>query len=164
MTQHAARSPDAISLLTRDHATARKLLSQLEKTTSRGTTRRQELLRQVAKAVEVHAQIEEEIFYPAFRRAETRTGDEKLFLEAAEEHGLVHIVLPELKQTDPGTELFSARAKVLKDLVEHHAREEEQELFPRARKLLGSEALRDLGDRLEQRKLELTTGVAARKT
>jgi hemerythrin superfamily protein len=153
---------DAITLLTRDHGTARRLLRQLAKTTTRGASRRRALLEQVAKEVQIHARIEEEIFYPAFREAARSGDDEMLFLEAAEEHGLVHIVLPQLQKTDPKTELFSARAKVLKDLVEHHAEEEEKQLFPRARKLMGLAERQELGELLQQRRLALGSGVVTR--
>lgn len=153
---------DATALLTKDHATVRKLLRELEKTTTRARARRESLLETLALEVDVHAQIEEEIFYPAFREATRRSEDERKFLEAAEEHGLVHSVLPALKKTDAATELFSARAKVLKDLIEHHAEEEEDELFPRSRKLLDRATLRDLGERMQRRKLELMSGGATR--
>ena len=59
------------------------------------------------------------------------------------------------KRTDPSGEVFGAKAKVLKELIEHHADEEEQEMFPRARKVIGAAALRDLGSRMESRKRSL---------
>jgi hemerythrin-like domain-containing protein len=69
--------------------------------------------------------------------------------------------LPEIRETDENSDEFAAKAKVLKDLVEHHAEEEETEMFPKARKLMDSSELKDLGQQLEQRKMELmssTTG------
>ena len=69
---------------------------------------------------------------------------------------MVDNVLPELKGADPGTEVFAAKAKVLKDLVEHHAKEEETEMFPRARKLMNREELVRLGEQLAQAKVSLT--------
>jgi hemerythrin-like domain-containing protein len=154
-TKQQSKKKDAISLLEKDHDTVRKLLSELEETTSRGVRKRGELLEKIALEVEVHAAIEEEIFYPAFRRRAKTKEDEKLYLEAAEEHELVHRNLPELKNTDPATERFSARAKVLKDLIEHHAEEEENELLPRARELMSREEPEELGAKLEERKLAL---------
>ena len=64
-------------------------------------------------------------------------------------------VIAELGRTDPSTDPFAAKAKVLKDLIEHHAEEEEEEMFPRARKLLPKEELAELGVRLKARKREL---------
>ena len=154
-TRTAKADKDATKLLRKDHDTVRKLLGQLEATTSRGAKKRAALLLEIALEVEVHAAIEEEVFYPAFRERSETNEDEKLFLEAAEEHKLVHGALPELQSTDPRTGLFSARAKVLKDLIEHHAEEEEAELFPRARELFSKAELQELGGRLEERKTEL---------
>ena len=141
---------DAIALLKKDHETVRGLLSQLEETTARGAKKRQQLLTKSALEVEVHAAVEEEIFYPAFRRKGETGEDEKLFFEADEEHRLVHEVLPQLQATDPSSKLFSARAKVLKDLIEHHADEEENEMLPRARKLMSREDLIELGEKLAE--------------
>ena len=72
---------------------------------------------------------------------------------------MVDTVLPELKSADPASETFAAKAKVLKDLVEHHAEEEETEMFPRARKLLGRGELVRLGEELAQAKVSLTERV-----
>ena len=146
---------DALALLEKDHRMVRELLVELEKTTSRGTKKREELLARIAHEVEIHAALEEEIFYPAFRKKGETHEDEKLFFEAEEEHKLVHATLPELRSTDPASELFGARAKVLKDLIVRHAEEEEKTLFPRVRKLMSREELEALGARLEERKLEL---------
>jgi hemerythrin superfamily protein len=151
----AQRSQDAIALLKADHETVRGLLEQLEKTTARGAKRRVELLGKIAQEIRVHARIEEEIFYPAYHAAAKTEDDSKLFFEATEEHGLVDVVLPALEETDPASEPFGAKGKVLKDLIEHHAEEEETEMFPRAKKLLGKERLAELGEELATRKSEL---------
>jgi hemerythrin superfamily protein len=147
------KQQDATTLLESDHEKVRKLLSQLEKAQQAG--RRVQLLAVIAKEVDVHAKIEEEIFYPAFREAARKKEDAKLFFEAAAEHGVVKMVLPDLQQTEPGGAEFAGKAKVLKDLIEHHAEEEEKEMFPRARKLLSLEERRGLGARLATRKSEL---------
>jgi len=157
----STKTDDALALLKKDHTNVKKLLRKLE--SSDDASERENLLAEVAQEIEVHAQIEEEIFYPAFHRAAEESEDEKLFYEAAEEHGLVHIELPKLKQADPGSDVFAARAKVLKDLIEHHAEEEEQELFPRVRKLLNRSERIDLGNRLQARKSALMNGGSARR-
>ena len=150
---------DAIALLENDHENVRKLLSELEETTWRAVRRREALTTEIAQEVRIHARIEEEIFYPAFRGAAETKEDERLFLEAAEEHGLVDLMLAALEETDPASELFDARAKVLKHLIEHHAEEEETHLFPRVRELMTEEALVDLGLELQERKLVLMEDV-----
>lgn len=158
------RPKDAIALLKADHATVRHLLSQLEETTPRAQKQRKELLARIGVEIRVHARIEEEIFYPAFRKAAKTGEDDKLFFEAAEEHGLVHTFLPRLEGTPSAGDLFGARAKVLKDLVEHHAEEEENELFPRARKLMDPEDLKELGILLADRKADLMNGSLKRRS
>lgn len=150
---------DAIAQLKADHTKVRALLGELEKTSEKATTRREELLQEIERELKIHSTIEEDVFYPAFREAAEKKDDRKLYYEAVEEHHVVDTVLPEIKETDPSTEVFAAKAKVLKDLVEHHAEEEETEMFPRARKLMNREELLRLGDQLAQAKASLTGSV-----
>ena len=153
---------DAIALLKEDHVKVRGLLDELEKTTEKARSRREELLEEIERELKIHTTIEEEIFYPAFREAAEKKDDRKLYFEALEEHHVVDTVLPELKGTEVGSEVFGAKAKVLKDLVEHHAEEEETEMFPRARKLLDREKLLQLGDEMAQAKATLTERVLSK--
>ena len=146
-----AASPDAIALLKQDHEKVRGLLGQFENATG---ARRQKLLTQIEKELKVHTTIEEEIFYPAYREAARKKEDKKLFFEAVEEHHVVDMVLPEMNEGSSPEEL-KAKAKVLKDLVEHHAEEEEKEMFPRARKAMDRDELRSLGEMMKRRKEDL---------
>jgi len=147
---------DAIKLLKNDHDEVRTLLGQLEETTSRGVKKRTELVSRIAALLKAHTTIEEEIFYPAFKSAGEKSDDDKMYFEALEEHRAAgELVLPDLLGTEVASEKFSGRAKVLKELVEHHANEEEKEMFPRAKKLLSREELATLGEQLEARKAEL---------
>ena len=146
---------DAITLLKEDHKKVKGLLSQLEKTTERGAERRRKLLGQIEAEIKVHTTIEEEIFYPAYRDAVRKKDDRELYQEALEEHHVVDLVMPELKRSDPAGEVFGAKAKVLKELIEHHAEEEEKEMFPKARRALGIAELRELGARMASRKRAL---------
>jgi hemerythrin-like domain-containing protein len=154
-SRNRSQDKDAIAVLKADHQKVRGLLGQLEETTERSANRRQALLDQIEQELKIHTKIEEEIFYPAFREAARKQDDKKLYYEAVEEHHVVDMVLPEIKDTEPGSEEFGAKAKVLKDLVEHHAEEEESEMFPRARKILDREELLRLGDELTQAKTAL---------
>jgi hemerythrin superfamily protein len=151
------QATDAIELLTTDHETVRRLLHELGDSTSDQLTKRTDLVTGISQAIRVHARIEEEIFYPAYHAAAETPDDTKLFFEAAEEHGLVDVVLPGLEDEDPSTEVFAAKAKVLKDLIEHHAEEEETLMFPRAVKLLGKERLLELGAAMEALRQRLVT-------
>ena len=147
---------NAIELLKSDHQKVRGLLAELAETTHRASKTRIELLGKIALELRVHTTIEEEFFYPAFREAGEKHEDEKMFFEAMEEHRAAgDLVLPDLEATEVDSDQFGGRAKVLKELVEHHADEEEKEMFPRARELLGVDALRELGERMQARKVEL---------
>ena len=148
----AKKPTDAVTLLKQDHEVVRGLLGQFENATG---ARREKLRGKIEQELKVHTTIEEEIFYPAFREATRKKDDKKLYFEALEEHHVVDMVMPEMNDGASPEEL-KAKAKVLKDLVEHHAEEEEKEMFPRARKVMSKEELRDLGAQMEQRKAELS--------
>jgi hemerythrin-like domain-containing protein len=148
---------DAINLLLEDHKKVRKLLEEFEETTERAVKTRQQLLKDIETDLAVHSQLEEELFYPAFKVAAETSEDRKLFFEAHEEHHVVDFVIAELKDTDPATEPFGAKAKLLRELVEHHADEEEKEMFPRARSVMTENDLVALGEQIEERRAELLT-------
>jgi len=147
---------DAISLLKDDHDAVEALLTELAESTSRAVKKRAELLEKIRVELKAHATIEEEIFYPAFKAKGDRADDDKMYFEALEEHRAAgDLVLPDLLNTPVDSEKFSGRAKVLKELVKHHADEEEKEMFPRSKKLLSKDELAALGTRMAARKTEL---------
>src|ERR1700694_1280607 len=119
--------PNAITLLKSDHVKVKRLLRELEATTERAVKERERLLGEIERELKIHSQIEEELFYPAFKKAAEDPKAEDLCYEATEEHHVVDMVLPELKSTSAKAPEFGAKAKVLKELVEHTADEEEQE-------------------------------------
>jgi hemerythrin-like domain-containing protein len=154
--------PDAISLLKQDHVKVKQLLTRLDNTTERAAERRKQLLKEIEHELKMHTRIEEEIFYPAFEKAVT-AADGHMYYEALEEHHLVDIVLLEMKGKSVESDEFSAKAKVLKDLIEHHAIEEEEgEMFPIARKKIGAARLRELGTEMQARKKQLQSNVLTR--
>jgi hemerythrin superfamily protein len=139
---------DAISLLKNDHRKVEKLFSNIEK----GNGNREELFKELATELTVHAEIEEKLFYPAAKDADP-TRD--LVLESYEEHKQVKMVLSDLEQTDKKTEEWLAGLKVLMEDVQHHVKEEENELFPKVKdKVLSKQQLEDLGARLEEMKMQ----------
>ena len=144
--------PNAITMLKSDHATVKRLLRELGETTDRATKQREALVEQIERELKMHAQLEEEVFYPAFKAAARGSEAEELFYEAAEEHHIVDMVLPALKAANPKSHEFKAKAKVLLDLVEHHIKEEETQMFKEARDLFGDEQLRELGDMMQARR------------
>jgi hypothetical protein len=120
MAAKAKERNDAIALLKEDHEKVRGLLRQLEKAATSDGDEAEPLLKSIESELRVHTTIEEEIFYPAFRDAASKKDDSKLYYEAVEEHHVVDLVLPEIDKGDTGSAEFAAKAKVLKDLVEHH--------------------------------------------
>jgi len=154
VTRAPSTHMDAIALLKADHKELRRLLSALKETHS-GGERQSRLLAQVENALKTHTKVEEEIFYPAFRDAAQSAKDRQLFFEAQEEHHAVDTILPEVASVTSEPDVFAARAKVLKEIVEHHAEEEETDMFPRARKLFPPAELRRLGDEIAARKRTL---------
>lgn len=153
---------DAIALLKKDHDTVEALLSELAESTPRAVKKRTDLLEKIRIELKAHTSIEEEIFYPAFKDKGNKSDDAKMYFEAMEEHRAAgDLVLPDLLSTAVDSEKFSGRAKVLKELVEHHADEEEKEMFPRARKLLSKAELTALGEQMEKRKAELVKQLKA---
>jgi len=151
---------DAIDLLMKDHERMRDLLGQLVDTTERRARKRKELLQAIARELEIHGRIEEEIFYPAFCEAGAEE-EERACSEAKEEHRTMeNLVIPDLEGTAPDAAEFGGRAKVLKELVEHHADEEEEETFPRAQEILSQDTLSELGELMAERKQDLEAELA----
>ena len=147
---------NAIELLKKDHRTVESLFESFEKAKEKEEeTSKAELFASIKEELDAHAQVEEEIFYPAFDRAAGNDDDKELVLEAGEEHKQVKTLLAELEGMDPADETFDAKMKVLKDNIEHHVKEEEGEMFPHAQKQLSADALEQLGQRIAARKEQL---------
>jgi hemerythrin-like domain-containing protein len=149
--------PNAIAMLKSDHATVKRLLRELGDTNTRATKQRERLVGDIERELKIHSQIEEELFYPCFKKAAEDTQSEELFYEATEEHHVVDMVLPGLKSTSPKAPEFEAKCHVLRELVEQHIREEEGQMFTQARRLLDDDQLRALGDEMQKRKETLKT-------
>jgi hemerythrin-like domain-containing protein len=146
---------NAIDILKADHEKVKGILSQLSESTDRALKKRVELLDKLEMEITIHTQLEEQILYPAFKEAGGKEQDE-MYYEAKEEHRTVDsLVLPDLKGTDPSTPEFAGRVKVVKELLEHHIEEEETEMFPQAKKLLGKAKLDELGEQMEVMKTSL---------
>ena len=140
---------DAIALLKEDHDKVKDLLTQLESTTERGVKTRSELFATIKGELTIHEIIEEEIFYPELK-AHPKARD--IVLEAYEEHHVVDTLMGELESLDVSDETWGAKAKVMKENIEHHIEEEEGEMFTKARQVFDKAELADLGERMAQRK------------
>jgi len=144
----ASKTADAIKLLREDHREVKTWFKQYEKLNKE--TEKEELARKICAALTVHAKIEEEIFYPALRKS---IDDEELLDEAEVEHASAKQLIAEILSMSPQDHLFDAKVKVLGEYVMHHVQEEEQEMFPEARK--SDVDLDALGVKLSKRKSEL---------
>lgn len=151
---------NAFTLLKTDHKKVAGILEKLDSTTERGVKTREEIFTQLKTELDVHARIEETIFYPVLEEAkETRD----ITLEAFEEHRLVKQLLGELESMGKDSEEWTAKFTVLKENIEHHVEEEEGEMFPKARKVLSEEEAEALGTRLEEAKTEQLKAAAGAK-
>lgn len=124
-----ASAQDAVELLRADHRKVQDLFHQFEK--ARSDDRKAELAREICAELKVHAQIEEEIFYPAAREALKK---QDLIDEAAVEHATAKDLIAQIEQGGPGQELFDAKVTVLGEYIQHHVKEEQNELFPKVKK------------------------------
>lgn len=156
----AKNGVDIIKALKDDHDTLRELFAKMEETTERGVKTRQTLLQKIAMELRSHAEAEDEVFYTRFRSAAEEKEQEEIYYEAKEEHHVVDLLLPELEALDPSTPEFTARATVLMEIVEHHAEEEEKEMFKEARSLLGVAERRTLGEQFLARKEQIKDSLA----
>jgi hemerythrin superfamily protein len=143
---------DAIALLTADHRSVKAMFQAFDKLKERDDARdeKAELVQRICAELTVHATIEEEIFYPAVREA---IDEEDLMDEADVEHASAKDLIAQLEAASPGDDHFDAKVTVLGELIDHHVKEEEGEMFPKAKKAIDVEAV---GAELAQRKAELS--------
>ena len=144
----AASAKDAIALLKADHGTVSGLFADYEKTTS--SNKKKALVAEICCELTVHAQIEEEIFYPAVKAA---LKDKLLVPEATVEHGSVKDLIAQIEGVEPDGEDYDAKVKVLSEYVKHHVKEEQNEMFPKVKAT--SLDLVELGAQMAARKSEL---------
>jgi len=140
---------NAIDLLESQHREVEKLFSKLEKAKDAKT--KGALFEQVADKLAVHAAIEEHHFYPEVKAKRT----EDILLESLEEHLGIKRVIADLLKTDADDESFDAKIKVLKEQVEHHVGEEEDDLFPKVKKLFDKAQLEAIGQQMSAEQAEL---------
>jgi len=147
-----AAGQDAIALLTADHREVSEMFEQFEQLGDRATTSKEKLKDKICKALIAHTTIEEEIFYPAVRAANVEEGEDMVD-EAIVEHASAKDLIKQLQEMQPDDDLYDAKVKVLSEQIEHHVKEEEKEMFPKAKKA-GLDLLA-LGQEMALRKQEL---------
>lgn len=146
-TKVIARSP--LDLLTSDHRKLKDLFRRFEKLGGSPSAQRSDLFDEIKEILTLHSRIEEEIFYPAVAEIEDASARE-LIRSAREEHSVVKRLLDELSDMSAADSRFEPKLKVLAENVEQHADQEEEEIFPYARKL-GRARLQELGFLMESR-------------
>jgi hemerythrin superfamily protein len=149
----------ASELLKKDHEKVKSLFKQFEKQED-DPERARQTFEEIAKELQVHSKLEEQIFYPELRDYK-ETHD--LVLEAVEEHHVVDTLIEELSGMSADDEAFSAKCTVLKENVEHHVEEEEGEFFPKAEKILGKARSEWLCEQMQQLKQQLAGESGGRK-
>jgi hemerythrin superfamily protein len=156
ITSERSTIVDAITLLREDHKLLRKLSKELAESTERAIETRKKLLARLEAELTAHTTIEEELFYPAILEASDDVEDARMVAEGIEEHRACDAkVIPDLHKTDPSTIEFTGQLKVLKDYLFHHIEEEEEEMFPKVRELIGRTELQELGEKMLARKKQL---------
>jgi hemerythrin superfamily protein len=164
-TKHTATrahaGPDAVQLLTADHKEVKKLFKDYEKLVkaNKSEEEKQALAEHICALLTVHTQIEEELFYPAARKA-TKTDD--LLNEAVVEHASAKDLIAQIQDMEPSEDLYDAKVTVLGEYINHHAGEEEEELFPKVKR--AHLDLHQLGDAMASRKEALLSEIGVEAT
>ena len=127
---------NAIDILKDDHDRIKILFKQYEAAASDAYETKQWIAQQVFRELDLHSQLEEQIFYPAMQMAASEEGQD-LVLEGLEEHHIIDVLIEELRDRHPVDETYDPKFKVLRENVEHHMQEEESEMFPIAAEQLG---------------------------
>lgn len=145
---NADKPQEATALLRADHKLVSGLFEDYE--SARSTAKKKELVDKICSELSLHAQIEEEIFYPAVKAA---LKDKELIPEASVEHETLKNLMAQVEGKEPDGEMFDAKIKVLSEYVKHHVKEEQNEIFPKAK--ASKLDMLALGEQLLKRKAEL---------
>lgn len=151
--------PDALQMLRDDHMKVKELFRRFEQTEDSRT--KGEIVGEALKALTIHAELEEEIFYPAMRR-EAGIEDDTMD-EADEEHHVARVLIAELQKMRPTSSHYDAKFTVLAEAVKMHIDEEESEMLPKAAEL-GMGRMDELGMEMERRKMQLMQNGVRRMT
>jgi hemerythrin-like domain-containing protein len=158
MSKAPAKKHDAVDLLDADHIAVKKLFNAYKKACDQDAApeKKGEIARKICDELTVHAQIEEEIFYPQVRAA---INDDPLLDEAEVEHGTAKDLIAQISGMSPEDDLYDAKVTVLGEYIDHHVKEEREEMFPKARK--SGLDLVAMVQELSDRKMELMEDLKA---
>ena len=144
----------AIDILKKDHRKVDDLFTQIE---SDGSDK-QRIFGQIYNELTLHSQAEETFFYPELELSSETSGDVQ---HSYKEHQQVKDLLEDLSSSDPNAAVWMTRLNELKESVQQHVEEEENELFPKSERVLGQQKLDDIGRKIEQLKKKVTPGFRA---
>jgi hemerythrin superfamily protein len=147
----ATQEQDAIAMLIADHKKVKQLFSDFDKLKEDGSDEdKSALVKRICDELKVHTELEEEIFYPAVRKA---IDDSDLMDEALVEHAGAKELVAQLEGASPDDDLYSAKVTVLGEQIAHHVKEEEGDMFPKAKK--SKVDTKALGSTMSKRKAAL---------
>jgi hemerythrin superfamily protein len=147
------KSQEATALLRADHKVVEALFKEYE--AAKTSVKKKQIVAKICAELTVHAQVEEEIFYPAFKKA---LKDKELVPEAIVEHASLKDLISQVENVEPDGEMYDAKVRVLIEYVKHHVKEEEDEMFPKAKS--SDMDLNKLGTQMAERKAELMAETA----
>ena len=147
-----AKVTDPVDLILSDHEKMRGLFDEFEGAENKRTKAR--IAKEILLELDVHAGIEEEIYYPAVEAA-LDEAEKETIAEAEEEHHVVHLLIGELREMSLDDEHFEAKLTVLMENVRHHMEEEEQEMLPKSREVIDDAERESLGEQMWDRKQSL---------
>jgi len=145
-------NPDAVQLLTEDHKKVKKLFKDFERIKDQEGAAKEKsaLVQQICMELTIHTKVEEEIFYPVVRES---IDEEDLMDEADVEHAGAKALIQQLEDMKPEDDHYDAKVTVLGEYIDHHVKEEHEEMFPKAKR--AKVDLIELGARIAERKAEL---------
>jgi hemerythrin superfamily protein len=146
---------DIFQILKKDHQTVKDLFKKLEGTSARASKSREKLFTQLQEDLEAHSQGEEAVFYPALRENAEMVD---MINEATEEHAEVESLLEELEELGSESEEWRSKLAELKKSVLHHVKEEEGDIFKKAKEILAKEEIQRLGKEFQEAKKQATAG------
>ena len=135
---------DGFELLKQDHDNVKRLCHELDEANT--VERRRQLFAEIEGEIKLHEECEEKVLYPMLR---DHPQLKDIVLEGYQEHHVVDVILGELRNLSPSDETWPAKAKVMHESLEHHIEEEEEKMFPKARKELSKAQIEELGRQMQ---------------
>lgn len=151
-TAERQTAQDVLTLLKRDHREVGEMFDKVEELGERAGAQRAKLGEQICEALELHSKFEEQVLYPRFQERAEDHEEIQQILEAFEEHSIVDGMVNQLKRLDAKDDRYEAKLMVVIEMVRHHIKEEEREMFPMAKEVFERDELLEMGERFIEAK------------